>query len=73
MSNSDGGKYGLEVDALMERLEAQGVLVAVVAGLNGTGFSVRGSQEVLAAMPGVLRKMADQMEAASVRDTGLLS
>ncbi|PZP32428.1 MAG: hypothetical protein DI603_10380 [Roseateles depolymerans] len=68
-----GGKYGEEVDKLMESLEASSVLLAVVNGIYGTRFSLQGSPEIVAAMPTALRLLADQIEAGSAKVDRLLS
>lgn len=53
-----GGKYDAEVRELMERLQAQGVVLLILAGNKGSGFSV-------AATPPAVAVLADVMESAA--------
>ncbi len=56
------GKYDGECRVLQELLQANGVLLAVVGGKKGTGFSCAASLPNLKILPGVLREIADQLE-----------
>jgi len=60
---SDGpGKYDAEATRVMERTDAEGVMVLVIAGSKGSGFSTQGSWRALAAAPRLLREVADQID-----------
>jgi hypothetical protein len=56
------GKY--DAHATMVRLEtgAEGVIVLVLGGKAGSGFSVQGTLDVQFRLPTLLRSMADQIE-----------
>ena len=56
------GIYDEEATAIRERLHAQGIILAVVNGDLGSGFSVQLRPELRARMPGLLRRIAEQME-----------
>jgi len=57
------GRYNEECTELRERLQASGIILAVVGGSKGNGFSlqfVAGPET--AAMPAILRRIAEQIE-----------
>lgn len=56
------GKYDAECTQVRESTDAVGVVLAVVGGDRGSGFSVQATGEVLAALPGSLRAIADQID-----------
>lgn len=57
------GRYDDEAENLIKKLDAEMVIVCVLNGNKGSGFSVVSySQEVVDKMPSVLRGMADQMD-----------
>ena len=57
------GKYDLECSAVRMRTLATGVIVIVIGGDRGSGFSMQAPPEMTAKLPGVLRHMADEIEA----------
>ena len=58
------GKYDDVCTRVREELRATGVIVAVIGGDLGNGFSVQTtSLEITGALPGILRDMAGQIEA----------
>jgi hypothetical protein len=58
------GKYDDVCTRVREELGAQGVIVAVLGGPFGNGFSLQAtSAEITDALPGILRNMAGQIEA----------
>lgn len=56
------GKYDEESSRLQEKYQAEGVIVIVVGGSKGEGFSVTGTVEFAMVMPQMLRYMAEQLE-----------
>jgi hypothetical protein len=59
------GKYDDLCTYVREKAEALGVVVLVFDGNNGSGFSVQTPPSLAAALPAMLRDMADQIEADS--------
>lgn len=57
------GKFDDICGEVRERLDAEGVLLLVIKGTLGSGFSAVLPVEVLAKIPGILRDVANQMEA----------
>jgi hypothetical protein len=57
-----GGKYDYEAMKQRERLKAAGVILIVIGGKKGDGFSGQATRPILEAMPQVLRDVADQMD-----------
>lgn len=61
------GKYDKETTMVMEATNAQGVVLIVIGGDRGDGFSVQATLEVTLALPMILpmmlRSIADQVEA----------
>lgn len=58
------GKYDAECTRLQEELKAHGVLLVVVGGDRGNGFSVSATLPVVAALPKLLRQVADEIDAS---------
>jgi hypothetical protein len=59
-----GGQYGPECEALLADLAATGVLICVIGGPRGSGFSVAFRDPLLlGALPGALRHIADSIDA----------
>jgi hypothetical protein len=56
------GKYDAEVTELRERLKADGILLVVVGGERGPGFSAQLSFGMTVQMPRMLRAIAQQIE-----------
>jgi hypothetical protein len=56
------GKYDAVCTVAREAAEAEGVLLIVLNGKFGSGFSVQAFPETLGPMPLLLRKLADDIE-----------
>jgi hypothetical protein len=56
------GKYNELVTVLKKTTEAKGVLLIVIGGRLGDGFSVQANPELAAELPAILRIAADDME-----------
>ena len=56
------GKYDDETTAVMKATHAAGVILIVIGGDKGQGFSVQATPEVTRALPAMLRLIADQIE-----------
>lgn len=56
------GKYDSWTTLVRSGVHAEGVVVAVVNGIHGSGFSCQGSKEFHQRIPTILRTMADQIE-----------
>lgn len=56
------GKYDEAVTTLREILHARGVLLVVVDGVNGSGFSAQLPPDLALSLPEVLRALADQID-----------
>lgn len=58
------GKYDAEATAARESAKAAGVVLLVLDGDRGSGFSVQMSSPGMSVqLPGILRRMADSIEA----------
>jgi hypothetical protein len=57
-----GGKYDAYATMVREAAEASAVVVMVFGGVRGTGFSVQGPKSLIAALPMMLRNMANGIE-----------
>lgn len=57
-----GGKYDEAATKAAEMTEAKGVVLIVLHGRDGSGFSARLPPEATVLLPRVLREIADQME-----------
>ena len=56
------GKYDDEATVVMEMTRAAGVLLMVMGGDRGQGFSFQGNIELIRQIPAMLRTVADQIE-----------
>ena len=56
------GKYDNLATLVRTRAKAEGVIVIVIGGSKGSGFSVQATFEVTAKLPELLRTMADDIE-----------
>jgi hypothetical protein len=56
------GKYDDLTTLVREGANAEGVIVIVIGGSKGSGFSVQATFEVTAKLPALLRKIADDIE-----------
>jgi hypothetical protein len=59
-----GGKFGPDCEQLLKREDAVAVLVIVIGGVRGGGFSVAARPVTNLHLPSLLRGMADQIEGA---------
>ncbi len=66
-----GGKYDKEATDARAACAAEGVMLIVLNGKDGSGFSVQLPPHAVARIPVVLRQMADQIEADVNRITSL--
>lgn len=62
MPIGSGGKYDRECEYVRQLLRSRGVLLIVLDGPKGPGFSAQGTPEILAGVPEVLRITADSIE-----------
>lgn len=63
------GKYDEEAMLVMERTKAQGVIVMVIGGEKGPGFSVAADLLTTLSLPAILRSIANQLD-ADIRSMG---
>jgi hypothetical protein len=56
------GKYDYLASVVRESSQAEGVILIVIEGARGSGFSVQATAEVTLRLPDILRDMADQIE-----------
>lgn len=56
------GKYDAEAMTVMESAKAKGVILIVIGGDRGEGFSVVATPEVTWALPDMLRSIAKDVE-----------
>lgn len=57
------GKYDDEVTKVMKSTEAQGVVLIVIGGNKGEGFSMQATLDITLALPSILKTIAEQLEA----------
>jgi hypothetical protein len=57
------GKYDEEATLVQQRTKAKGVIVIVLGGNQGEGFSCQATLEVVLTLPSMLRDIANQLEA----------
>ena len=57
------GKYDDEVTRVQTRTQATGVILIVIGGNRGEGFSCQATLETTLKLPTMLRTIADQIEA----------
>jgi hypothetical protein len=56
------GKYDYYARVTREAAQAEGVILIVIKGDRGSGFSVQATMEITSRLPEILRDMADQIE-----------
>lgn len=56
------GKYDAEATMVQESAKASAVLLIVIGGDRGAGFSCQATADVLVNLPAMLRSIADQLE-----------
>lgn len=56
------GKYDLQCSEVRIATEAAGVILLIIGGNKGTGFSVQANLEVTLKLPEILRIMANEIE-----------
>lgn len=57
------GKYDDEATMVQKSTNASGVILIVIGGDKGEGFSCQATMPVLLGLPSMLRSIADQLEA----------
>jgi hypothetical protein len=57
------GKYDDETTMVQAKTQARGVVLIIIGGNKGEGFSIQATLEVTLAVPKMLRRIADQIEA----------
>jgi hypothetical protein len=57
------GKYDAETTMVQQATNAAGVVLIIIDGNKGQGFSVQATLAVTMALPAILRAVADQLEA----------
>lgn len=63
------GKYNAWATMIRTGVHAEGVCLAVINGVYGSGFSVQGTREVHLNLPTVLRQIADEIEKYNEKET----
>jgi hypothetical protein len=61
------GKYDSECTLVRTRTQAEGVLLIVIGGTKGGGFSCQATIEITASLPQILRNIADEIEHSGIR------
>jgi hypothetical protein len=56
------GKYDEECTSVRETTGAEGVILIVIDGLKGSGFSMQASLDITLRLPAVLRRVANSIE-----------
>ena len=56
------GKYDRECTEVREKTKAHGILLMVIGGVDGDGFSCQASPEILLFLPEILRCIANDIE-----------
>lgn len=56
------GKYDYLARVVREAARAEGVILIVIKGDRGSGFSVQATAEITSHLPDILRDMADQID-----------
>lgn len=62
------GKYDKEATAVRESTQARGVIVIVIDGVLGSGFSAQTVGSLAIELPAMLRSIADQIESTGRKD-----
>jgi hypothetical protein len=65
------GKYDDQATKVRAATQARGVILIVIGGNCGEGFSCQATLEVTLALPAMLRSIADQIEADIQRRSAL--
>lgn len=60
-----GGRYNAEAEYVFKRTKARGVLLIVIEGNRGAGFSAVGEPEVMVGLSTLLRHLADDLDAGT--------
>jgi hypothetical protein len=61
------GKYDPECTEVMVAHHAEAVILIVIRGSRGSGFACQSTPELTAALPQILRTVADEIERSGVR------
>lgn len=62
------GAYDEETTMVMKRTKAHAVILIVIGGTKGEGFSIQSTPEVILKLPVLLRDIADQIDADTRRN-----
>ena len=57
-----GGKYDVLATIARQAAEAEGIVILIIGGVLGGGFTVQAEPHVAKFLPGMLRDMADEIE-----------
>jgi len=68
--SAGAGKYDDAATAAREATKAEGVLLIVLGGDKGSGFSAQIPPEIVARVPALLRHIANEIEAAPPENDG---
>ncbi|MGA7807863.1 hypothetical protein [Bradyrhizobium sp.] len=60
------GKYDTQCTWVRKELQAEGVILLVIGGKHGAGFSVQASLKLILELPRLLRDVADEIEKRGV-------
>ena len=60
------GKYDAECTSVMVAEHAEAVLLVVIGGTKGSGFSCQATPQITFSLPAILRKVADDIERSGV-------
>jgi hypothetical protein len=61
------GKYDPECTDIRTRDQAEGVILIVIRGVKGSGFSCQATPEITFSLPQILRNIADDIERSGIR------
>lgn len=64
------GPYGAEATAARESAQAQAVVLLILEGSRGSALTIQASDAIKRALPGLLRQIADNLEAGAPAAAG---
>ena len=59
---TEPGKYDAECAKIQQEQDAEGVLLIVIKGRRGSGFSAAATLDVITGIPAILRSVAEDIE-----------
>lgn len=68
MSPQGPGKYDDQATYVREQTKAQGVIVLVLGGEHGSGFSVQADPMIMFVLPGLLEDIAKEIRASLMEE-----